>query len=100
MLNVKIIDPDMAETIVEAEQVRYEPRRTIPDSEAFAPATLLIFGQLGSPQSPVFRTDGTAYVMNDKGRTIGTYHLTIDNAVAGLSDPKPVPPPPYPPHRS
>jgi hypothetical protein len=82
MLTVKHVNG--TEVIIEAEQVEYHPASGTfgNQSEAFSPAQVIATGGSGHIGGMAVYTTGKVYVMNDKGRTISTYHLDLDNAVA------------------
>lgn len=89
MLTIKVINPNLTQDVMEAEQVRYEPGREVPDFANRPPpnwinAVVLAQGVPGSPINPRPIEAGTVFVMNDKGRTIATYHLDMENAAATL----------------
>lgn len=91
MLTIKQIENDGVEHIWEAEHVIYEAKNPGPHKvhgksvEGLKASMVLAFGVPGSIVSPMSIADGTVYVMNDKGRTIASYYLDLDNAVAGIS---------------
>lgn len=74
MLTVKHRCPNGHETIVTADSVVFDP------GKATGRSAVYLFGASPSPATigaeTAFR-DGSVYVMNDKGATVGTYRLPV-----------------------
>jgi hypothetical protein len=83
-----------SEVIFEALEAEYRQRGPSlgigEDGNAFEPACVFVNGAPSRYPGTFFISDGTVYVMNDKGRTIGTYHPGIENAVTPTEGLRPV----------
>lgn len=80
MLTIKHIHMGR-EFIAEADSVEYGPPSPSVGDRIGHIAQVVVSGAVGTPSSYRVICEGTVYVMNDKGRTIATYNLWMDNAV-------------------
>lgn len=74
MFSVKVVYPEKREKVFDAQTVDYYP----PDVSKNEKSRLICWEPLSNGSHFVEIFSGTAYVMNNNGKTVGTYHLGVE----------------------